>query len=94
MAACVCASIVCVAIVCTFQHKSQVCLLSPTIPNTFLTQIYPIHLPFLKSSSSLEDAVYTARGEGRREGGEGGEEGRMSEGGKDENRKGEEGREG
>ena len=70
------------------------CLLSPTIPNTFLTQIHPIHLPFLKSSSSLEDAVYTARGEGRREGrrGEGGR--RMSEGGKDENRKGEEGREG
>ena len=62
-------------------------LASNTIVFAFTHQTYQTHLPFLKSSSSREDAVCTARreerekeGEGREKEGEGREKGGRREG--------------
>ena len=57
---CMCGGIVCV---CVYISASI------TIVLAFTHQTYQTHLPFLKSSSSREDAVCTARGEGREKGG-------------------------
>ena len=54
-------------------------LASNTIVFAFTHQTYQTHLPFLKSSSSREDAVCTARREEREEG-EGREKGGRREG--------------
>ena len=63
---CMCGGIVCV---CVYISASITIVLAFTHQNTFIHQTYQTHLPFLKSSSSREDAVCTARGEGREKGG-------------------------
>ena len=62
---CACKDCMCGGIVCVCVYISA----SITIVLAFTHQTYQTHLPFLKSSSSREDAVCTARGEGREKGG-------------------------
>ena len=74
---CMCGGILCVCVcVCGCVYI----LASNTIVFAFTHQTYQTHLPFLKSSSSREDAVCTARREEREKEGEGREKGGRREG--------------
>ena len=71
MAACVCKHRMCGDCGCVRVHFNinHKCVYFHPPYQIFSLPKYTRHLPFLKSSSSLEDAVYTVRGEGRKEGG-------------------------